>query len=185
MELGCCKYPPARYLSPYWRANREALLKYIELVHNTGIRGFVFDDKGRPIEGAKIIIENRAKKVKTYKDGDYWRLLVPGNYIIRVAKRKYKNSKKTITVDPDAIAYANFTLVRKRSKNFSRRRLAAKMNPVAQPLKSTNNVSFHKVVTHRDKLRLSAKSPGKSASTVLGPFIITSLVCFVLVALLK
>ena len=154
-------------------------------MHNTGIRGFVFDEKGRPIEGAKIIIENRAKKVKTYKDGDYWRLLVPGSYIVRVAKKKYKNSRKTITIDPDAIAYANFTLVRKRSKDFNRRRPVTKMNPVAQPFKSPNNVSFHKIVTHRDKLRLSAKSPGKSASTVSRLSIMASLVCFVLVALLK
>ena len=154
-------------------------------MHSTGIKGFVFDEKGSPIEGAKIVIENRAKKIKTYKDGDYWRLLVPGNYTVRVAKRRYKNSRKTITIDPDVLTYVNFTLVRKRSKKFNRRRPAVKVNPVVQVHKPASNVSFHSVLTHRDKLRLSAKSAKNSASIVRNPSIIASLICLVLVALLK
>lgn len=186
MELGCCKYPPALYIMPYWYANREALLKYVELVHKTGIRGFVVDEKGRPLEGARIIIENRAKKIKTFKDGDYWRLLVPGNYTVRVAKRKYKNSKKKVTVLSDAPTVVNFTLVRKRAKNFNKRRPAAvKINPGVEPQKPASNVSFHSIVTHRDKLRLSAKSPKKSASVVSYPSIIASVICLVLVAVLN
>ena len=183
LELGCCKYPPALYIMPYWYANREALLKYIELVHTTGIRGFVVDEKGRPLEGARIIIENRAKKIKTYSDGDFWRLLVPGNYTVRVAKRKYKNTKLRLAVDPDQATVVNFTLLRKKSRNFSRRR-PVKINPV-QVEKPATNVSFHASVMDRDRLRLSAKSPKKSASVVINPSVAASFICLVLVIVLK
>lgn len=185
LELGCCKFPPSRYIMPYWYANREALLKYIELVHKTGIRGFVLDEKGRPLEGARIIIENRAKKIKSCKDGDFWRLLVPGNYTIRVAKRRYKNTRKTVTVDADVPTVVNFTLVRKRAKKFNKRRPTVKINPGVELEKPASNVSFHSIVTQRDKLRLSAKSPKKSASAARYPSIIASVVCLVLVIVLK
>lgn len=185
LELGCCKFPPALYIMPYWYANREALLKFIELVHKTGIRGFVVDEKGRPLEGARIIIENRAKKIKTFKDGDYWRLLVPGNYTVRVAKRRYKNSKKKVTVGSDVPTVVNFTLVRKRAKNFNRRRPAVKTNQGVELAKPASNVSFHSIATHRDKLRLSAKSPKKSASVARYSSTIGSFVCLALAAVLQ
>jgi len=170
---------------PYWYANREALLKFIELVHKSGIRGFVVDEKGLPLEGARIIIENRAKKIKTSKDGDFWRLLVPGNYTVRVAKRKYKNSKKVVTVDPDVSTVVNFTLFRKNSNNFNRRRPATKISGAVELDKPASNVSFHPIATNRDKLRLAAKSPKKSASVARIPSMVASCICLVLVASLK
>jgi len=185
LELGCCKYPPALYIMPYWSANREALLKFIELVHKSGIRGFVVDEKGRPLEGARIIIENRAKKIKTSKDGDFWRLLVPGNYTVRVAKRRYKNSKKIVTVEADVSTVVNFTMVRKNSNNFNRRRPATKINGAVELQKPASNVSFHSIVTNRDKLRLSAKSPKKSSCVASNPSIVASFICLVLVASFK
>ena len=184
MELGCCKYPPALYIMPYWYANREALLKFIELVHKSGIRGFVVDEKGRPLEGARIIIENRAKKIKTFKDGDFWRLLVPGNYTVRVAKRRYKNSKKIVTVEADVSTVVNFTMFKKDSKNFDRRRPATKINGAVELEKPASNVSFHSI-TNRDKLQLSAKSSKKSASVARNPSIVASFICLVFVASLK
>lgn len=104
------------------------MFKYIELVYNIGIRGFVFDEKGCLIEGVKIIIENCVKKVKIYKDGDYWCLLVFGSYIVWVVKKKYKNLRKIIMIDLDVIVYVNFIFVRKRLKNFNRCWLVMKMN---------------------------------------------------------
>lgn len=185
MELGCCKYPPALYIMPYWDANREALLKFIELVHKSGIRGFVVDEKGRPLEGARIIIENRAKKIKTSKDGDFWRLLVPGNYTVRVAKRRYKNSKKIVAVEADVSTVVNFTMVRKNSNNFNRRRPSTMINGAVELEKPASKVSFHSIVTNRDKLRLSAKSPKKSSCVASNPSIVASFICLVLVASFK
>jgi len=183
LELGCCKYPPALYIMPYWYANRDALLKYIELVHTTGIRGFVVDEKGRPLEGARIIIENRAKKIKTYQNGDYWRLLVPGNYTVRVAKRRYRNTKLRVTVYPDQATVVNITLLRKKRKDFKGRR-PLKISAVQED-KLAVNISFHSIVTHRDKLRLSVNSPKKSTSMAINPSVTANFVCLLLVIVFK
>ena len=183
LELGCCKYPPALYIMPYWYANRDALLKYIELVHTTGIRGFVVDEKGRPLEGARIIIENRAKKIKTYQNGDYWRLLVPGNYTVRVAKRRYRNTKLRVTVYPDQATVVNITLLRKKRKDFKGRR-PVKISAVQED-KPAANISFHSIVTHRDKLRLSVNSPKKSTSTAINTSVTANFVCLLLVIVFK
>lgn len=177
LELGCCKYPPALYIKPYWYANREPLLKYVELVHTTGMKGFVMDERGRPLEGARIIIENRAKKIKTSKDGDFWRLLVPGNYTVRVAKRKYKNTKLRVTVNPDQAKVVNITLVSKSSRNLNRRRPVKTVSPLQVFIdKDERNVSFHSALAHRDRLRLSAKAPKKSASLKITPVVHTFLI---------
>lgn len=181
MELGCCKYPPALYITPYWYANRDPLLKYIELVHTTGIRGFVVDEKGRPLEGARVIVENRAKKIKTYKDGDFWRLLVPGNYTIRVAKRRYKNTKLRVTVNPNQATVVNITLLSKKA-NLNNHR-PVKINPIPQG-KVATNISFHPRVIHRDKLRLSVRSTTDSASMTINPSVPTSFISIILVIFL-
>lgn len=182
LELGCCKYPPAQYIMPYWYANRNALLKYIDLVHTTGIRGFVFDGKGRPLEGARIIIENRAKKIKTSKDGDFWRLLVPGNYTLRVAKRKYKNIKMRVTVRPDQATIVNVTLSRKKTNDFVEDSRPVKANLI-QDDRLAVNLSFHSITREKVNLRLSVKSLKGTASRMKNSSLkafLTSLIVFIL-----
>lgn len=170
LELGCCKYPPAMYIKPYWYANREALLKYIDLVHTTGIRGFIFDRERRPLEGAKIVIDCRAKKIKTSKDGDFWRLLVPGNYTIRVSKRKYRNINMRVTVNPDQATVLNITLTRKRSfSNFGKGRWSDNLTQALDDGPAAN-LSFHPIVRSHDKLRLSMKNSKGTASRLKNLF---------------
>ena len=54
VELTCCKYPPAKTLVSEWRNNKEALLKYMELVHS-GVKGVVRDGRDKqPIANAKV-----------------------------------------------------------------------------------------------------------------------------------
>ena len=54
VELTCCKYPLAKTLVSEWRNNKEALLKYMELVHS-GVKGVVVDAKTkRPIRNARV-----------------------------------------------------------------------------------------------------------------------------------
>lgn len=135
------------------------------------------DERGRPLEGARIIIENRAKKIKTSKDGDFWRLLVPGNYTVRVAKRKYKNTKLRVTVNPDQATVVNITLVSKSSRNLNRCRPVKTVSPVQVFIgKDERNVSFHSALAHRDRLRLSAKAPKKSTSLKITPVVHTFLI---------
>ena len=44
------------------------------------MRGIVTDAAGEAVEGAVVRVRERNKDVVTTAGGEYWRLLVPGNY---------------------------------------------------------------------------------------------------------
>ncbi|XP_076253987.1 carboxypeptidase D svr [Rhynchophorus ferrugineus] len=97
LEIGCYKYPYAKDLPQYWLDNREALIKYMEQVH-MGVHGYVTSTIGRRIPHVEVIIEGNKHAVKTTKDGEYWRLLLPGKYNITFAARGYESFTQEITV---------------------------------------------------------------------------------------
>jgi len=82
-ELGCTKFPFQKDLEGYWQDNRESLLTFMEQV-NRGVKGFVLDDKGQGVRNADISVVGIEHPVKSANDGDYWRILVPGDYEISV-----------------------------------------------------------------------------------------------------
>ena len=109
-ELSCCKHPRAEHLSKEWNNNREALIAFIEQVHR-GVSGFVTDTNGHPIANASIQIYGIDHKVKSASYGDYWRLLVAGNYTITVSADGYQSSTISgVTVNNSAVTKLNFTL---------------------------------------------------------------------------
>ena len=81
IEVSCFKYPPAKDLPEYWHLNREALLQYMEQVHS-GVRGFVTATDGSPIFNASVFVAGIERVIRTFTFGDYWRLLLPGEYQI-------------------------------------------------------------------------------------------------------
>ena len=81
IEVSCFKYPPAKDLPEYWHLNREALLQYMEQVHS-GVRGFVTATDGSPIFNASVSVAGIERVIRTFTFGDYWRLLLPGEYQI-------------------------------------------------------------------------------------------------------
>ena len=88
-ELSCCKYPKASLLPQEWKNNRGALLAYLEEVHK-GIKGFVRDENGNGIAGAIIHVMGINHNVTTANFGDFWRLLIPGNYSVSAEAKGYK-----------------------------------------------------------------------------------------------
>ncbi|KAK3707976.1 hypothetical protein QZH41_010737 [Actinostola sp. cb2023] len=168
LELGCCKFPPARYMKDYWFANRGALLNYINMVHTTGIRGFVNDEDGNPISDVKIIVGDRTKKIKTFKDGDFWRLLTPGKYLVKARKRGYKHSRKIVQVYNETSTVINFTLVAKHKPSKP-----VELNSIVD--KSEKKLSFHVSESQASKLKLSVNSKGQSTRSRF----VTCLLCLV------
>ena len=82
VEVSCFKYPWSKDMKNYWDLNRESLLQYMEQVHR-GISGFVLDSNGIHISNASIAVTGIEKKiVRSYIGGDYWRLLLPGEYYV-------------------------------------------------------------------------------------------------------
>ncbi|XP_030899413.2 carboxypeptidase D [Melopsittacus undulatus] len=112
IELGCVKYPKAEELPRYWEQNRRSLLQFMKQVHR-GVWGFVLDAMdGRGILNATISVADINHPVTTYKDGDYWRLLVPGTYKITASARGYDPVTKTVEVGSRGGVQVNFTLSR-------------------------------------------------------------------------
>ncbi|XP_075024719.1 carboxypeptidase D [Calonectris borealis] len=112
IELGCVKYPKAEELPKYWEQNRRSLLQFMKQVHR-GVWGFVLDAMdGRGILNATISVADISHPVTTYKDGDYWRLLVQGTYKITASARGYDPVTKTVEVGSKGGVQVNFTLSR-------------------------------------------------------------------------
>ncbi|CAK9820339.1 Carboxypeptidase M [Anthophora quadrimaculata] len=88
LELSCCKYPPASDLQFYWEENRVALIKFLAEVHR-GVRGFVVDENGNPIERASIKVKSRDVSFLTTKYGEFWRILLPGVYKLEIYANGY------------------------------------------------------------------------------------------------
>lgn len=83
LELSCCKFPLAKELPKEWNKNKRSLIEYMKLVH-VGVKGLVTDSAGYPIKDAEVIVNGINRNVLTSDRGEYWRLLVPGKYNIRV-----------------------------------------------------------------------------------------------------
>ncbi|XP_019746012.1 probable carboxypeptidase X1 isoform X2 [Hippocampus comes] len=80
VELSCDKFPHASELPIEWENNKESLLLFMEQVHR-GLKGVVRDKESKKgIEDAVIKVEDHGHDIRTAADGDYWRLLNPGDY---------------------------------------------------------------------------------------------------------
>ncbi|KAK9399246.1 carboxypeptidase Z [Crotalus adamanteus] len=97
LELGCEKFPLPDELYKLWHENKEALLKLMEMVHR-GIKGIVSDKFGNPIKNARISVKGIRHDILTADDGDYWRLLPPGTYIVSAQARGYSKVLKKVTL---------------------------------------------------------------------------------------
>lgn len=115
LEVSCCKFPPAHQLPALWAANREALLAFIKQVHlgqylsvpldptgihtgpspllsvSAGVKGQVFDGSGVPVQNAMVEVKGRKNMspFRSDKHGEYYRLLLPGNYSFTVNRPGY------------------------------------------------------------------------------------------------
>ncbi|KAF7665050.1 hypothetical protein LDENG_00157140 [Lucifuga dentata] len=95
VELGCDKFPAEEELLTGWHENQEALIAYLEAVHR-GIKGIVKDEDGNAIQGARISVRGIRHDVNTAANGDYWRLLIPGVYIVTVTAPGYAKAIKKV-----------------------------------------------------------------------------------------
>lgn len=51
-----------------------------------GVHGFVNSHIGHRLSNATITVNDISHTIKTARDGDYWRILVPGTYNITASK---------------------------------------------------------------------------------------------------
>jgi hypothetical protein len=83
-EISCCKYPTESELETNWLENKVPLVEYLKLA-NSGIRGIISYLNGEPAKYLSVGIDNREPLFKTNENGEYYKLLLPGNYSIHVS----------------------------------------------------------------------------------------------------
>jgi hypothetical protein len=76
-----------------------------------GVKGFVFDSETKkPISNATIEVEGNTNILKTYLDGDYWRLLAPGVYKLIVKYPGYTPKEAIVKVGSGSAQIVDFEL---------------------------------------------------------------------------
>ncbi|XP_036295249.1 inactive carboxypeptidase-like protein X2 [Pipistrellus kuhlii] len=98
--VGCDKFPHESELPEEWENNRESLIVFMEQVHR-GIKGLVTDSHGKGIPDAVISVEGINHDVCTAGDGDYWRLLNPGEYVVTARAQGFAASTRNCMVGYD------------------------------------------------------------------------------------
>ncbi|XP_054714208.1 carboxypeptidase D-like [Uloborus diversus] len=133
LELSCCKYPKASNLTQEWENNKEALLKFIEMIH-MGIKGTITDSTDKSaIELAFIHVSGIDHNVTTTKDGHYWRLLLPGVYTVEVSSYGYQPQSKLVVVKPDSVEEVHFELLRDSSISFPAKKVETPSRKILAP----------------------------------------------------
>jgi len=107
VEVGCTKYPYQNKLSQLWMSNLGSLLSFIAEIHK-GLAGFILDSENQtPIQHAVIQVSKMSSElsseinhdVTSGFDGDFWRLLVPGHYKVKVSAVGFQTITKRIVVN--------------------------------------------------------------------------------------
>ncbi|KAI6205307.1 Peptidase-M14 domain-containing protein [Aphelenchoides besseyi] len=102
VEMSCVKFPNANELFELWNEHKYALLHFIDLTHNT-IHGFVFDEQtGHGVFNTSVQIGEKEKVVYSWRNGDYWRLILPGTHEITFRHQNYY--PKTVVVNVSEFA---------------------------------------------------------------------------------
>ncbi|TRY73740.1 hypothetical protein TCAL_00928 [Tigriopus californicus] len=109
LELSCCKYPPAAELTKFWEDNRISLLQFVGEAHK-GVKGFVKDDSGISIEGASMKVKGRDVGFQTTKEGEFWRILLPGIYTMEVFAEGFQPREVQFAVIEQNPTLLNITL---------------------------------------------------------------------------
>ncbi|XP_003740920.1 carboxypeptidase E-like [Galendromus occidentalis] len=131
IEVGCEKYPPASELAEEWENNKSPLMEFMWRVHQ-GIKGFVINALTRePINEAEISVLSGSegydlklpdRAVTTTKLGEFWRILPPGNFTLRVTAAGYETR-----------------IIKVRIPEFDKQRGAAREDITLQPKSATGS----------------------------------------------
>ncbi|GAB5578686.1 carboxypeptidase N catalytic chain [Prionailurus iriomotensis] len=121
LELSCDKFPRQEELQREWLGNREALIQFLEQVHQ-GIKGMVLDENYNNLAEAVISvsgINHDVTSVETGGDhGDYFRLLLPGTYTVTATAPGFDPETVTVTVGPGEPKLIHLAKGRKKKKGL-------------------------------------------------------------------
>ncbi|KAI2807644.1 hypothetical protein BLOT_005582 [Blomia tropicalis] len=106
-EISCCKYPPKSELVSFWNDNKIPLLTFLTEVHK-GVKGRIYDSNTEHrIANANITILGREMTFHSDSNGRFWRILLPGDYVLVVKANGYQTLQKQFTVSEHKITVIN------------------------------------------------------------------------------
>lgn len=114
MEISCCKYPNENLLSFYWQYNRDAMIDLLFQAQR-GVKGVVLNEVFQAIPLTQIMIDNRRPVVNVTPSGEFWRVLLPGTYTLKVFYRGYEVYRQQINIGNVYIPL-NLTIIIPRSQ---------------------------------------------------------------------
>jgi len=109
LELSCCKMVQEAELNKKWANNRNSMVKYLLKAHQ-GIKGHVKDTNGNVLSSAEILIENNDKVIKTTERGEFWRLLLPGTYVVKAKYENMESESMSVNVNKDIVPIVTLTV---------------------------------------------------------------------------
>lgn len=104
LELSCCKHPSRRELPHFWEQNKKALIAYLGEVHR-GVRGLLLDPSGMAITNGKLKIKGRDFSFRLSKRGEFWRILLPGSYVLQVTADGYEPAEEPFVVNSGQVTF--------------------------------------------------------------------------------
>lgn len=109
LELSCCKYPSEAELPQFWDENKKALLSYISEA-NKGVRGLISDTLGDAVTNAKLKVKGRDFLFRASKLGEFWRILLPGEYVLQAEAEGFLPVEIPFTVYPGQATRVDITM---------------------------------------------------------------------------
>ncbi|CAF0970736.1 unnamed protein product [Adineta steineri] len=97
MEVSCCKYPYDNLLMSYWNYNRNAMIELLFQAQR-GVKGLILNENYQPIPLTQVMIDDRRPVVNVTPLGEFWRILLPGTYTLKVFHRGYEIYRQQILI---------------------------------------------------------------------------------------
>jgi hypothetical protein len=82
--INCCNNPPAEQLETVWLKNRKSMIEYFKKA-DTGVKGVIAFQSGLRGKFLTVKIDAREPYFKTNVHGEFYRILLPGQYKLSVA----------------------------------------------------------------------------------------------------
>ncbi|XP_077542076.1 carboxypeptidase M-like [Haemaphysalis longicornis] len=97
LAISCCRVPSEQTLRRLWMDNKNAMVHLLREVQRA-LRGYVKAPDGTHIPGALLTIRGRNVGFRSSDQGEFWRMLLPGTYMLLVSARGYLPDAVSVTV---------------------------------------------------------------------------------------
>ncbi|GFS04574.1 carboxypeptidase [Elysia marginata] len=118
IEMSCCKYPRQDMLKGLWEDNRDALINFLLQAH-MGVKGLIYGQSSRHsdlfdvVSGAVIQVMGREGiHFRSSRLGEYYKLLLPGNYTLLVTHPDFVPTAVPFTVTSSGVTRQDVKLMR-------------------------------------------------------------------------